>query len=271
MKVELFFNRSVDQNASLYYERAKKAKGKLEGISKAISDAEGRLDKEMKKQAKDIEREEKKKKISRKKEWYEKFRWFFTSECKLVIGGRDATTNETIIKRHTENGDLVFHTDMAGSPFVIIKSGGRTISDNEKNEAANFLACFSKAWKAGISSVEVFYVEPHQVTKEAQSGEYLAKGSFMIRGKTRYINATLRLGITVIDDIVYSGPHSALRSKIKEKFPDMEQKDVEKQIVTVVQGSEKTSKVAKAIKKELGGDLDEIISALPPGGSRISR
>ena len=271
MEIELYFNKTVDKNASLYYEKAKKARNKLEGINKAIAMAEKKLDAELQKQVSLLEKEEIKTKPARKKEWYEKFHWFFTSKGKLVIGGRDATTNETVIKKHTDKGDLVFHTDMAGSPFMVIKSDNKKIDDIEKQETADFLGCFSKAWKAGISSIEVFYVEPHQVTKEAQSGEYLSKGSFMIKGKTKYLSAILKLGILVIDDIVYSGPHSALHSLIKNKYPDIEKKDIERFILTIVQGSEKTSKVAKEIKKKIGGDLDDLIRALPAGGCRISK
>ncbi len=271
MKVELYFNKSLDKNASMYYEKAKKAKSKLEGIQKAIRTAERKLEEEARKQSMLAEKEEKEKRPPRQRAWYEKFHWFFTSGDKLVIGGRDATTNETIIKKHTEKGDLVFHTDMAGSPFVVIKAEGKPISDLEKQEAADFLACYSRAWKAGISSIEVFYVEPHQVTKEANSGEYLSKGSFMIKGKTRYLTGTLRLGITILDDIVYAGPHTSLRHLLSTRFPNMERHDMDRAILTIVQGSEKSSQVAKSIKKTLGGELDDIIKVLPPGGCRISR
>ncbi|MFW6231298.1 MAG: NFACT RNA binding domain-containing protein, partial [Nanoarchaeota archaeon] len=206
-----------------------------------------------------------------KKEWFEKFRWFFTSKQKLVIGGKDATTNEMIIKKHTEPHDLVFHTDMAGSPFMVIKSEGNPIDDIEKEETAEFLACFSKAWKAGIGSIEVFYVNPDQVTKEAQSGEYLSKGSFMIKGKTNYLHAVLKMAITVIDDRVYAGPLNAIRSLLSRTFPEEKQSGLEKKYLTILQGTMKTSQTAKEIKKKLGGEIDEISRMLPPGGCRIGK
>ncbi len=271
MEIELHINKSVDENASLYYEKAKKSKKKLEGINKAIGSAEKKLEDETLRIAEKEKIEEEKTKPPRKKEWYEKFHWFFTSRGKLVIGGRDATTNEAIVKKYTDKGDLVFHTDMAGSPFVVIKADGADVENIEKEEAAEFLACYSKAWKAGISSVEVFYVNPDQVTKEAQSGEYLPKGSFMIRGKTKYIGATLRLAVTVHDDIVYAGPISAIRTLIESKIPDLTREDVDKKYVRIVQGREKSSQVAKQIKKYFGGDLDDIIRVLPPGGCRIGK
>ena len=274
MKVEILINKSVDENAALYYEKAKKAKGKLEGIKKAISHSEQMVAEHNIKIEKDLESSNSYKSTETKKrklDWYEKFRWFFTSEGKLVIGGRDATSNENVIKKHTEKGDLVFHTDMAGSPFMVIKSEGREISDIEKEETAEFLACYSRAWKAGISSIEVFYVNPDQVTKEANSGEYLQKGSFMIRGKTTYIHAYLRLAISVIDGRVYSGPISAIKTYLSNFYPDLKKHELEKKFFKIVQGTSKSSQVAKEIKKKFGGDLDEIIKALPPGGCRISK
>ena len=54
----------------------------------------------------------------KKREWYEKFHWFFSSEGFLCVGGKDATSNEVIIKKHLEKNDLVLHTDMAGSPLL---------------------------------------------------------------------------------------------------------------------------------------------------------
>lgn len=268
MKIELYLNKTVDENAAVFYEKAKKARKKLDGITKAIGDA-----KEKHATAADelVVQEKKQEKKQRKLEWYEKFRWMFTSQGKLVIGGRDASTNEIVIKKHTEHTDLVFHTDMAGSPFMVIKSKGKPIEDIEIEETAEFLACYSRAWKAGINAVEVFHVLPEQVTKEAQSGEYLSKGSFMIRGKTTYTTALLRMAITVIEDRVYAGAINAIRAKVREEFADLKQSQQEKKYLRIVQGSQKASQTAKDIKKQLGGELDEIIKMLPPGGTRIGK
>ncbi|MFW5852465.1 MAG: NFACT RNA binding domain-containing protein [Nanoarchaeota archaeon] len=275
MDVEVWLNKSVDESASFYFEKAKKARKKIEGIEKAISESEAKLqEQEEKIFAKEQKDEEKTKQKSkpRKTEWYEKFHWFFTSEGKLVIGGRDATTNEAVIKKHTEPNDLVFHTDMSGSPFMVIKSEGKPIMDIEKEETAEFLACYSRAWKAGISSIEVLYVNPDQVTKEAKAGEYLSKGSFMIKGKTNYINAVLRLCIAVVDDVVYAGPQTAIRTMLSRKFPAAEKKDIDRMYVKVLQGTAKASQIAKEIKKALGsGHVDDIIRVLPTGGCRLGK
>ena len=122
VRIKLLLDKSIEENASVYYNNAKKFKKKKEGANIAIEIAKKKLEKLQKTAKKEDDKEEITKEI-RKKEWYEKFRWFISSEGYLAIGGRDATTNEIIIKKHTEKNDIVLHTDMAGSPFFVIKVG----------------------------------------------------------------------------------------------------------------------------------------------------
>lgn len=253
MRITLDLKKSVEQNAQEYFEKAKKAKKKLEGAKKALEEQNKKLDVLIKQKPKEEKAELTK---ARKKHWYEKFRWFISSEGFLVIGGRDATTNEIIIKKHAEKNDIVFHTDMAGSPFVIIKIKDKKPSNITLQQAADFTASYSKGWKAGLSTLAVFYVNPDQVTKEAQSGEFLPKGAFMIRGKTNYINPTMNLAIGLYDNMIMAGPIDAIKEHC-EKY------------VEVIQGNQKLSDLAKKIQTILGnGDLDEIVRALP-NGSRL--
>jgi hypothetical protein len=42
-------------------------------------------------------------------------------------------------------------------------------------------------------------------------------------------------------------------------------------MIILVQGKKKKSDIAKKIQKEIGGDLDEIISALPAGEFEIKK
>ena len=127
MRVSLDFTKSVEENAASYFEKAKKAKKKIDGAGKALEISQHKMNKLLLKRddekiAEQDAEEKEKLKVDRKKEWYEKFRWFYSSEEFLVIGGRDATTNEIIIKKNTDADDVVFHTDMAGSPFFVVKS-----------------------------------------------------------------------------------------------------------------------------------------------------
>jgi predicted ribosome quality control (RQC) complex YloA/Tae2 family protein len=249
MKVTLDLSKSIEENASGYFEKAKKLKKKSEKIKLILEKYEKEL-KEEQKRAK--EREAREKKPKREKKWYEKFRWFISSEGFLVIAGRDATTNEIIIKKHLEPKDIVFHTDIAGSPFAVVKSEGKEIGEQTLNETAVFTAVFSKGWKSGMSSMKVFYVLPEQVSKEAQPGEYISKGSFMIRGKKNYIDAVLDIYIGVNkEQLLMAGPKPAVEKQC-EKY------------VRIVQGRKKKSDVAKKILKLLGyEELDDAVSILP--------
>ena len=247
MKIILDSSKSLEQNASIYFEKAKKAKKKAEGARAALEETKRRL----KKLDKKIEEEIKEKsKVIRKKEWYEKFRWFYTSENFLVIAGRDATTNEIVIKKHTDKDDIVFHTELPASPFGVLKGKGKISIE----ETAQFIACYSKAWKVGRAVADVFYVKPDQVTKKAPAGEFIAKGAFMIYGKKKFIAQVLKLYIGKMEDgKIMSGPESAVK-KHCNKYTE------------IIQGNDKTSFIAKKIKFILNADnLDDIIRVIPQG------
>lgn len=256
VEIVLELKKSVEQNAETYFEKAKKFKKKAEGARKAVEDQKKKLielEKETPKQE-----EKKKSDNDRKKQWYEKFKWFISSEGFLCVGGRDATTNEIIVKKHTEKNDILFHTDMAGSPFLVVKiPNDKKVGEVTLQEAADFVSVHSKAWKLGISTTPTFYVNPDQVTKEANTGEYLTKGSFVIRGKTNYLTPQMNYAVCIHNGAVMGGPINAIKHYSKE-------------FIEIQQGNEKTSDVAKIIQKKLGGDLDDIISVLPPN-SKIKK
>ncbi len=254
-RINLHLDQSIEENASAYFDKAKKLKKKVEGAKEAVQVHQKKLSKLEKMKEKEKEEYHKRTVVQKeaKKEWYEKFRWFFSSDGFLVIGGRDATTNEIIIKKHTDNDDMVFHTDIAGSPFFVVKSGGKKIGDATIKETADATVTFSRVFKLGQSSSPVFWVRPEQVSKEAQSGEYLTKGAFMIRGKTNYVENEINLAIGKMDDgKIMAGPYEAVRKHCKEN-------------IRLRQGDKKTSEIAKKIKKQLGGSLDGIIRVLPTG------
>ena len=275
MELEISLNKSVEENAGDYFNLAKKARKKREGAEKALADSRKKLQALLKDEGKFQEEERKKEELreikERKKEWYEKFHWFVSSEGFLCIGGKDATSNEIIVKKHAERGDLIFHTDMVGSPFFIVKNG-QEAGEKTAGEAAQATAVYSKAWKVGHTTADVFCVKPEQVSKEARPGEYLAKGSFMIRGQTKYFYPKMEYAIglfeeksgggaggEVIAEQVIGGPEAAVKAKT-DKY------------VLVVQGGEKKSSLARKVRSRLGGgDLDEITKFLPAGGGEIKK
>ena len=257
-RLTLDLTKSIDENAAVYFEKAKKAKRKIEGAKKALADSLEKLrELEAKKEKIDLQKSREQKFKERKHEWYEKFRWFTSSEGFLVVGGRDATSNEIVVKKHTEPNDLVFHTDMAGSPFFIVKSNNNQVGAKTKEEVADATCTFSRAWKIGLQTTSVFYVAPEQVSKKTKAGEFMGKGAFMIYGKTNYIGNKINLavGITSKQQIM-AGPLDAIRANCGK-------------YVVLIQGSEKASAVAKYIQRKIGGAIDEIIRALPGGGFKV--
>ncbi|MGM0609177.1 MAG: NFACT RNA binding domain-containing protein [Candidatus Muiribacteriota bacterium] len=275
MKFIFDLRKSVNENASQYFDKAKKLKSKEESILETIQKYEELLKKSESNKNKIIaQQKDKEKKESRKHEWFEKYRWFYTTQGHLCIGGRDANTNEEVIKKHSQKNDLIFHTDMAGSPFFILKismdkeyekkiENKETDSliklEREKKEVATMTACYSKAWKKGYSQTDVFYVNPEQVTKETQSGEYVGKGSFIIKGKTNYLDHDMKLCI-IIDE---TGKVSAAPEKKASKY---------KKYALIIQGNEKPSDIAKKLSRLFGqGHPDEYIKVLPPGTSKIHK
>ena len=80
------------------------------------------------------------------KEWYEKFRWFTSSDGFLVVAGKDTVSNEVLVKKYATQEDAVFHAEISGAPFVVVKAEGRTIVSKRfgKQESLQLLfACLA--------------------------------------------------------------------------------------------------------------------------------
>ncbi len=139
------------------------------------------------------------------KPWYEKYHWLITSNGFLVIGGRDAGQNETLVRRYLEPHDIFLHADIHGGPATIIKTRGRKPPEQDMAEAAVIAGCYSRAWREGLGAIDVYWVYGSQVSKTPPSGEYLARGAFMVYGKKNYLRVEMRLalGIELVCDPIY--------------------------------------------------------------------
>src|SRR6478672_6044931 len=152
------------------------------------------------------------------REWYEKYRWFFTSDNLLAIGGKDASSNSVIIRRHLTENDYVFHAEVNGSPFFILKNANnKTSADLSQSiiETAQATVSFSRSWKDNLSSADAYWVYPSQVKKGAPTGQYLPKGAFIIEGKRNFVKnleIKLAIGLSFIEDrpLFIVGPFSAI-------------------------------------------------------------
>ena len=252
---------TIPENAENYYEKAKKAKRKTKGAEIAIENTKKQL--EDIKAKKDIAMENiavPKKRVKKNLKWYEKLRWFVSSDGHLVIGGRDANSNESVVKKYLEPNDIYLHADIHGASSTAIKLNGDDVNDNLLKESGEFAASFSSAWSMGFTSQDVFWVHPDQVTKTPESGEFLAKGSFVIRGHRNYIRgARVKLAIGIVDyegKRIMAGPIESL-----EKHCD--------NYVVIKPGFTKKEAIAKKIIHKINEDdlltLDDIIRVLPSG------
>ncbi|MFC7238287.1 ribosome rescue protein RqcH [Saliphagus sp. GCM10025317] len=295
--ISLLVEDGVEKNADRLYTEAKRIAEKKEGALAAIEDTreelaeiERRRDEweadggdEETDEEDDDERDwlaEPSVPIRQNEQWYERFRWFRTSDDYLVIGGRNADQNEELVKKYLERGDRVLHTQAHGGPVTVLKatdpseasSGDIEIPDSSVEEAAQFAVSYSSVWKDGRYAGDVYVVDSDQVSKTPESGEYLEKGGFAIRGDRTYLDDT-PVGVAVGIQCepytrVVGGPPSA----------------IEGQAVTTIEvepGRFAQADAAKRIYRELRerfadesfvrkiASPDQIAHFLPPGGSRL--
>ncbi|MFN3528145.1 MAG: NFACT RNA binding domain-containing protein [Candidatus Altarchaeaceae archaeon] len=256
MEIKLDITKTIDENAAEYYEKAKKMKEKLKGAEIALQETLKKKNLLLEKKN-EISKKEKVK--VKKKYWYEKFRYCFikdNNEEFLIVGGKDATSNEILIKKYTEKNDIVLHTDIYGSPFFVIKSENREIPEKVIIEAAKICASYSRAWKENLSSVDVYYVKPEQVSKTPESGEYLKKGSFVIRGEKNYTKTQLGIFINFEDKTFISPSPYA------------------KHYVLIIPGDIKSKEIVEKIKKfykdkKIEIDEEKILQGIPYGKGMI--
>ncbi|MFX1408743.1 MAG: ribosome rescue protein RqcH [Promethearchaeota archaeon] len=226
-EVFLDLNKSIGENSNLIYSKGKKADKKIKGTITAIEKTKekiGNLELEKESMEVGIDFFIKKPKLK----WYEKFRWFISSNGFLVIGGRDASSNEVIFKKYIDTNDLIFHTNFPGSPLTVVKNPKKKeVPEITLNETANFVVSYSRAWKENWIIADAFYVNSTQVSKSPPTGEFLPKGSFIISGKKNFIKnakTELAIGLNFIelsskseekDEILYPklicGPLSAIQ------------------------------------------------------------
>jgi len=258
MEIEIDYTKTAQDNADLYYKKAKKILLKTEGAKHAISDLKKQLE-----EAKENKRKEeivnaRKTKIITKREWYENFHWFFTSNGLLAIGGRDAGQNELINSKYFTDNDLFFHANIFGASFVVLKDG-LNADKSIKEEVAQFAGSYSSAWKEGLSTIDVYSAKRSQVSKSTSKGS-LGRGSFLISGEREWYNVPLKLVFFVKDEKLNVVPEYTF-----VKIPTINKL----KYVTINIGREKKSDVAKKIFEFLEIDIDEIVRNLPNGTFKV--
>ncbi|BBL65576.1 hypothetical protein MSMAT_1159 [Methanosarcina mazei TMA] len=267
--INLDIRKTVPQNAQEYYEKVKKFTKKKDGAIRAIEETKKAMEK---KAATKSAKAGRKLQASRKKHWYDRFRWFVSSDGFLVVGGRDADTNEEIFKKYMEKRDIVFHTQTPGAPLTVVKTGGKEVPDSTLQEVSQFAVSYSSLWKAGQFSGDCYWIKSEQVTKTPESGEYLKKGAFVIRGERNYFK-DVPLGIAVGLELkgetrIIGGPASAVRKHgdyILEIIPGkFNQNDISKKIYRIYADELNDPRFVKQIASP-----DQIAMMIPAGESDL--
>ncbi len=269
---------SLFDNAAEYYDRGKKAKQKSDGALTALEDSRKKLakiEKELSdaealknlKPAEIMEALSKRKVEMENKEWFEKFHWFTSSDGFLVVAGKDTVSNEVLVKKYAAQEDVVFHAEISGAPFVVVKAEGKTISDQTLHEAGEFAASFSRAWRENAGSADVYWVKVDQLSKSGPSGESVPHGAFAVVGKrnwTRNVPLKTAVGIIVSEEASYvGGPVDAVKAKTKAFVVlspgDTQGKDLLKQILKSL-----TFKLSKEQREKAGKTSIEQIREFVP-------
>ena len=194
---------------------------------------------------------------------------FRSSEGFLIVAGKDAVSNEVLIKKYTDSYDAVFHADIVGSPFAVIKTEGKEPGEQTLREAGEYAAAFSRAWRENMGAADVYWVKPEQLSKSGPSGEYVAHGAFAVTGKRNWMRGTpLKMGLGIIEvaDSEFEfigGPVSAVKAKAKASVilspGDLKGKDFLKMILRSL-----LLQLPKEQREKLGKTSIEVIREFVP-------
>ena len=280
-QITLNLDESVHQNAQRYFEAGRKQKDKSAGAISALEDTKLQLARARKKQAKREASGQVARVKRAKRLWFENHKWTMLPSGHLMIGGRDAKGNDAIVKKHLSLGDRYLHADLHGAPSCSLRNNqGFTIDeqppahigsdmpafrlvdkieadlDDEITEAAATMAlAWSRAWNGGGAHGTVYWVKPGQVSKSAETGEYVGKGAFVIRGqRTWYKDIDLRLGIGLVAingiPLIMASPAQYI-AEICSRY------------IIITPGIEKKENIANRIYKSTGISVDDILPILP--------
>lgn len=204
-----------------------------------------------------------------KRAWFQRYRWFFTSDGFVAVGGRDSSSNSALIRKQMGPDDRVFHADTFGSPFFVLKDSGKA-TPSSIEEAADATVCFSRAWREAVHGTGAYWVLPGQLKKAAPSGQFLPKGSFVIEGRRNYVRASpLKLAVGLVRHsgslMLSCGPPGPVRRQsicyavIEPSSGELA--DAAKKI---------RYEFARTHEESRAVPLDEFVRALPAGGSHVT-
>jgi predicted ribosome quality control (RQC) complex YloA/Tae2 family protein len=280
-EIAIDITKSLTENAQDAYTRSKTARSKLQGAEKALAETRRRL--EATSREAEIAAEEAREVAARpahliessRHHWFESYRWMYASTGELVLGGRDAASNDRLVKKHLGENDRYVHADIHGAPSTIVKSldAKATPSETALEEAGIFAAAYSRAF-AQAGSADAYWATPTQVSKTPEAGEHLARGAFIVRGKRtwmRKLPMEIAIGRVWLDkdgrlapapeDPADPGP---LRAKLMGGAPQAVAAHADRHLV-IGPGKTDRRKATRAIARAFDAHPDPVERLLPPG------
>jgi len=180
---------------------------------------------------------------------YKNYRWFYTSEGVLVVGGKSDDQNELVIKNFLRPEFKVMHTSEPGSPFCILLS--KEPSKKDLEECSIFCGCFSQQWKKvkknGKISVDIF--DGSQVYKT----KGMKTGTFGVQGDKKVVKIKPELIVVVQKGKIRAVPKGTKETKLAVISPGKMKKE------------EAVEKIAKKIRDKFHFPVskEEIMQAIP--------
>ena len=181
------------------------------------------------------------------------YRSFLTSKNLIVIAGKNALQNDSIVKT-AKKDDLILHTEARGSPFCVIRAEKGKIDSQSIKEAAIFCAAFGKGWKQGKKIVEVHVFNPVNVYKR----KGMAVGTYGVKKVMKKIKIVpiLALGRKG-KQLQCSAPSSLDKIYVKIKQGRMEKEEAAEEIIKILK------------KKRINTTKERIMQLIPAGGLSI--
>jgi hypothetical protein len=206
----------------------------------------------------------------------------------LLIGGKDAKGNDSVVKKHLSSNDMYLHADLHGAPSCSLRSSQGFVIDQQKPahipddipayrladkledvtldedkllEAATLALCWSRAWAGGGAHGTVYSVKPSQVSKTANTGEFVGKGAFIVRGQRQWfkdLDVQIGVGIIAVNGVplLMGGTPSTVK-QICQRY------------AIIAPGITKKEQLANKIYKNTGLVTDDILGVLPGAGQII--
>jgi len=187
---------------------------------------------------------------------YKKYRWFYTSSGKLVVGGKSSKQNDELLihLKQQKKDYIVMHTSSPGSPFSVIFSEINKVTEKDIKETATFTGCFSRKWReqAKFAEVDVFNLSSLYKSRS------MKQGTWGVKGKTNRIKVKLELVLAIQKDVLRAVPETCVKKK--DILLKIRPGKIDK--------AEMLPKFHVVLDKHFS--QEELLSALPSGGVSIS-